>query len=61
MPTVLNVIKIEILSQVKGGRMGSKYEIRTKDGESHYIQGFWRFVLFFLKNLGFMYYFRVNL
>jgi len=40
--------------------MGSKYEIRTKDGQSHYIQGFCEFATFFIKNLGNMYYFRIN-
>ena len=40
--------------------MGSRFEIRTKDGESHYLYGFGEFVLFFFRNLGNMYYFRVN-
>jgi hypothetical protein len=40
--------------------MGSKFEVRTKDGESHYLQGFWRFISFMWRNKGNMYYFRVN-
>jgi len=40
--------------------MGSKFEIRTKDGESHYLHSFGEFILFFFRNLGNMYYFRVN-
>jgi hypothetical protein len=40
--------------------MGSKYEVRTKDGQSHYIHGFWEFIFFILKHKGNMYYFRVN-
>jgi hypothetical protein len=38
----------------------SKYEIRTKDGESLYYQGFPSFIMAFIKNIGNMYYFRVN-
>ena len=53
--------KIGILTGQKGEVMGSKYEIRTKDGESHYYQGFADFIMSFIKNLGNMYYFRVNL
>ena len=46
-----------------GGRTdkaGNRFEIRTKDGKSHYIQGFGEFILFFFRNLGNMYYFRVD-
>jgi hypothetical protein len=40
--------------------MSSKYEIRTKDGESHYFRRFVAFISFLMRNLGNMYYFRVN-
>lgn len=41
--------------------MGTKYEVRTKDGVSHYIDSFISFVTFMTKNIGNMYYFRINL
>ena len=40
--------------------MGSKYEIRTKDGKSHYLSTFRDFIKFYFKNRGNMYYFRIN-
>ena len=40
--------------------MQTRYEIRTKDGESHYINGTIKFIKFFISNIRNMYYFRIN-
>lgn len=40
--------------------MKNNYEIRTKDGMSHFFQKFSTFIRFFFNNLGNMYYIRID-
>ncbi len=40
--------------------MGGKYEVRTGDGESHWFQSWFQYVLFRFKNRGNVLYVRVN-
>ena len=44
----------------EGWKMGAKYEVRIGNGESHFMNSWWDYIMFRFRNRGNILYIRIN-